>query len=576
MRFTVYYFDQTVPRVFVEKTDENGEKHIALSSPYNFVVRDEIVARVINAESQEEAVQFVDSGYSYYNIAPYKSIKPGEGIYFDQFANCYRASEYGFVIYDALKEKIRLLPCLQVSRDKITAYFVAFPTKFMKLPEYGDIETQLQRNNIITILDKKQIEESLRAIDASRPKVTRLEVAKGKEAVNGYEEYFIPLISIDKKAGRMLHDGRIDFREVGSIVEVVKEQEILRRIPPEKPVDGFNIYGEQITAVMEKKDGYLKGDNIVRSLHDENIFLSSIDGCLNVENKKISVLPYAIIKGNVDYESGNIDFRGSILVKGSVLSGFTVKAGGNVIVEKSVDDAFVETGGDLTIKMGVVGKGSTKIVCGGKLKTTYILNSSVEAMGEIEVEDSIINSRVFSNDRIVVTASHGKIMGGEVTARYEVVANVIGNPQESGTTITVGKSLVVEREMAEIRKQMNIIRENVDETIRKIRTSFGEDLFKNPKEFVSHLPAVKKKNCLILLKELSDSNKSLKELSGKYKETEEKNKLERQPSVVVTETVYGGTIINISKRRRLIEQKLANVKFFEDPDEKLIKYVSAV
>ncbi len=576
MRFTVYYFDQTVPRMFVEKTDESGEKHIALSSPYNFVVRDEIVARVVNADSQEEAVKFVDSGYSYYNILPYKSIKPGEGVYFDQFANCYRASEYGFVIYDALKEKIRLLPCLQVSRDKITAYFVAFPTKFMKLPEYGDIETQLQRNNIIAILDKKIIEERLHAIDASRPKVTRLEVAKGKEAVNGYEEYFIPLISIDKKAGRMLHDGRIDFREVGSIVEVVKEQEILRRIPPEKPVDGFNVYGEQIAAVMEKKDGYLKGDNIVRSLHDENIFLSSIDGCLNVENKKISVLPYAIIKGNVDYESGNIDFRGSILVKGSVLSGFTVKAGGNVIVEKSVDDAFVETGGDLTIKMGVVGKGSTKILCGGKMKTTYILNSSVEAMGEIEVEDSIINSRVFSNDRIVVTASHGKIMGGDVTARYEVVANVIGNPQESGTTITVGKSLVVEREMAEIRKQMNIIRESVDETIRKIRTSFGEDLFKNPKEFVAHLPAVKKKNCLILLKELSDSNKSLKELSEKYKQTEEKNKLERAPSVVVTETVYGGTIINISKRRRLIEQKLANVKFYEDPDEKLIKYVSAV
>ncbi len=576
MRFTVYYFDHTVTRMFVEKTDENGEKHIVLSSPYNFVVRDEIVARVVNADSPEEAGQSVDSGYSYYNIVPYKSIKPGDGIYFDQFSNCYRASEYGFVIYDALKEKIRLLPCLQVSRDKITAYFVVFPTKFMKLPEYGDIEAQLQRNNIITILDSKVIEERLKSIDASRPKVTRIEVAKGKEAVNGYEEYFIPLISIDKKAGRMLHDGRIDFREVGSIVEVVKEQEILRRIPPEKPVDGFNIYGEQIAAVMEKKDGYLKGDNVVRSLHDENIFLSSIDGCLNVENKKISVLPYAIIKGNVDYESGNIDFRGSILVKGSVLSGFTVKAGGNVVVEKSVDDAFVETGGDLTIKMGVVGKGSTKIVCGGKLKTTYILNSSVEAMGEIEVEDSIINSRVFSNDRVVVTASHGKIMGGEVTARYEVVANVIGNPQESGTAITVGKSLVVEREMAEIRKQMNIIRENVDETIRKIKTSFGEDLFKNPKEFVSRLPAVKKKNCLILLKELSDSNKNLKELSEKYKQTEEKNKLERQPSVIVTETVYGGTIINISKRRRLIEQKLTNVKFYEDPDEKLIKYVSAV
>jgi uncharacterized protein (DUF342 family) len=576
MKYMIYYFDVTVGRIFVEKTDENGEKYLTLSSPYNFVSRDEIIARPVNAESKEEAAVQVDKGYSFYTIETYKSTKPGDGVYFDQFAGCLRAMEYGFVIYDQTKERIRLLPPLQVSRDKIVANYIIFPTKFSKIPDYADIEKLLQRNNILAIQGKEDIDRKLAEIDPAKPRIHRIEVARGKEAVNGYDEYFIPIINIEKKAGKMLHDGRMDFKEVGSIIEVVKEQEILKKNPAEKPVNGFTIYGETIEAVMEKRDGYLKGDNIVQSLHDETIYLSGIDGCVNVENKKVSVLPYAIIKGNVDYESGNIDFNGSVLIKGSIMPGFSVKAKGNIIVEKNVDDAHVEATGDIQVKAGITGKGATKVIAGGKLKTLYILNSNVEAVDEIEVEDSIINCKVFSNDRISVTDKHGKIMGSDVTARHEIIVNAAGSPQENTTVLTVGKSLFVEREMAEIRKEMNIVREKVDETIRKIKASFGEDLFKNPKDFVAKLPTVKKKNCLILLKDLSESNRELKELTNRYKETEEKNKLEREPTITITDVVYPGTVINIQKRRRLIEQKIQNAKFFEDQEEKVVKFTSAV
>lgn len=576
MKYIIYYFDHKVTRIFIEKTDDKGEKYIALSSPYNFVAKDEILARVANAESTEEVTQYVDKDYGYYNIEKYTAVKHGEGVYFDQFSSCYRATEPGFVILDPAKSNIRIIPPLQVSRDKVTAYYVVFPTKFMKIPEYGDIEKILQKREIPAILEKDRIDEALRNIDVSKPKVSRIEVAKGKEAENGWNEYFVPLINLDKKAGKIMHDGRMDFREVGSIIEVVKGQEILRRIPPEKAVDGYDIFGEVISAVLEKRDGYIKGDNIIQSLDDENIFLSGIDGCLNADNKRVSILPYAIIKGNVDYESGNIDFNGSVQILGSVMPGFSVKANGNIIVENTVDDAFLEAAGNIVVKTGITGKGSVKVISGGTVKAHYILNSVVEAVGEIEVEDSIINSRVFSNDKISVTAKHGKIIGGEVTARHEIIVNVVGSAQENATTLTVGKSLFIEREISGIKKEMEVIREIVDETIRKIRTSFGEDLFKNPKEFVSRLPNVKKKNCLLLLKDLSENNKELKALTEKYKEVEEKNKLEREPVIVISDVVFPGTIINIQRRRRFIDQKLQNVKFYEDPEEKIIKFISAV
>jgi len=259
-----------------------------------------------------------------------------------------------------------------------------------------------------------------------------------------------------------------------------------------------------------------------------------------------------------------------------VLPGFSVKARGNIIVEKVVDDAILEAEGDISVKQGITGKGAIKITAGGKLSTNYILNSTVEAVLEVEVEDSIINSTVFSNDKVMVTAKHGKIIGGNITARHEIVVNTVGNAQGTTTTLSVGRSLFVEREILEIKKEMDIYRTAVEDTIRKIKASFGEGLFENPKEFVATLPAVKKKNCLLLLKDLSENNRKLKELAEKWRATEEKNKYEREPVIVITDTVYPGTVINIKKRRRQIDQVLKNVKFFEDPGDKLISFVSAV
>ncbi len=576
MKYILCYFDSKATRMFVEKKDEKGDTYVTLSSPYNFVFRDEIVARVVNAEDEEDARQKADKGYSYCNIIPYRSVKSGEGVYFDQFANAYRASEYGFVILDANQGKFKVVTPLTLNKDKTKAHFVIFPTKFLKIPSYKDIEEILQRRQIISIVDKSEIEEKLASIDINNPKVTRLEVARGKEPENGYDEYYIPLLSIEKKAGKVLQDGRMDFKEVGSIIEVTRDQEILRRIPKEKPVDGYTIFGEKIEAIVENREGYQIGENLVKSPHDENIFLSAINGCLNVDGKRIGVSPYAIIRGNIDYESGNIDFNGSVHVKESVLPGFSVKARGNIVVDGVVDDAILEAGGDITVKQGITGKGNGRITAGGKIKTNYILNTVLESEKEIEVEDSIINSTVFSNDKVVVSARHGKIIGGNITARHEIIVNTVGNPQGTPTVLYVGKSLLVERELIAIKREMDVYRANVEETIRKIKASFGESLFENPKEFVSKLPAVKQKNCLLLLKDLTENNKKLKELAEKWKTAEEKNKFEREPVVIVTDTVFPGTIINIKKRRREIDQILKNVKFFENPADKLISFTAAV
>ena len=576
MKITIFYFDPNVNRMFVEKTsEETGEKSVVLSSPYNFVMRDEIVARVVDVDDASDVKYNLDSGYTYNKTEKFKPFKAGEGIHYDEFAGCYRASGYGFVIFDRQTSRIKLKPALQVSKNKVKAYFIVFPTKFMKIPSYKDIEDELMGRNIVAVRDKDEIEQELQQVNLEKPVLHRILVGKGKDPVNGYKEYYLPLLELQKKAGKLLEDGRIDFKEVGSIIEVSKSQEILQKIPEQKPEDGYDIFGDPAPAEIVEKNGYQLGKNIVPSDSDEMIYVSAIDGCLDVDNRKISVLPIAVIKGHVDYETGNIDFNGSVHIMGSILPGFSVKAKGDIVVEKNVDDAFLEADGDITVHLGIGGKGDCVILSGGSVHTKYIINAKVEAVDLIEAEDSIINSRVIANDAIHVTAKHGKIIGGETIARHEIKVNVAGSPQETITDLTTGRSLFVERELAVLRKDLEKSKAEVDETLKKIKNSFSEEVFKNPKEFISILPPVKKKNCLILLKELSEGNKGLKVMLQQREAIEEKYKLERDPTITINDKVYPGTVLSIKKSKRKIEKEMSNAKFFEDPEEKVIRFSAA-
>ncbi len=576
MKYLLCYFHPKASKILVEKTAETGEKVLALSSHYNFAGKGEIVARAVSAESPEEARTFADPGMTVYGIEPNPGYKTGDGIYYDQMESCYRAAEYGFAVLDSTMQKIKLLEPVHYAKNKIHAYFLIVPTKLRKIPSYRDIEEFLMRKKIVTLLQKEHIEEQLAEINVDEPRLHRVLVARGKEPVHGYDEYYTSLVRYEKKAGKIMEDGRIDFKELDSILEIKKGTEVLKRHPKVKPVDGWDVFGDKVDGLYERKDSFIKGENLVESPEQPGILVAGLDGCLIMDGRKVSISPRVVIKGNVDYDSGNIDFSGSVQIMGSVMPGFTVKAKGDIIIEKNADDAYLEASGSIIVKQGLAGKGNMRAIAGGKIKAKFLLNCDIEAVGEIEVDESIINSRVFSNDKVMVTAKHGKILGGEITARHEVVANIIGVPKENLTKINAGRSLFVEREIVGIREEINAVQVQIDEVMMKLKTSFGEGVFDDPKKFIAILPPIKKKQCVTLITEIQNLNRTKKEIDARRVVAEEKLKLEREPVVVVTDCVYPGTVISIKKHIRRIDQKLDNVKFFDDMDTREIRYTSAV
>lgn len=573
MRKVILYFDPAAQAILVKKTAENGEVKVVLSSKHNFVSENEIVARIVDLKPGDEIDSHIDEGYNYHNVRDYFNFTVGSGVYFDESSKSYKASYYGFVV---LKEsKLMLLSPLVLSKDKVRAYYNVMPTRFGNLPSYNEIVEILHAEKIVSVITGDKYAKQIAAVDLNNPRLQRILVAEGRDPINGFDEYFEPLLSFEKQAGRILSDGRMDYKEVGSIIQVQKNQEILQAIAGVKSEDGYDIFGEKVPAVKVEKEGMKKGENLLQSGFDPSIYVSGIDGCISVVNGKVDVLPVAVINGDVGLDSGNINFNGTVHVTGSVLPGFKVQADSDIIVDKDVEDAQLTAGGDITVKLGVVGKESVRLVAKGNISARFMQNVKAEAGKSVTVDDSIINCDIVSYEKVSVTGKNGKIIGGKIAALYEINAHTMGTQAETMTSLTVGRNFILEIEIGKKRTEIIMIKERVEEINTSMKMQFGEEIFKNPKEYIKILPPMKKKTCLLLLNDLSSANNNLKKLIEEAKVIEEKMKLDKEPVIIATNKVYPGVVVNVRKSVKKIDRLIENVKFYEDQLDKSVRFVAA-
>ncbi|HPW51413.1 MAG TPA: hypothetical protein PKV85_03555, partial [Spirochaetota bacterium] len=127
-----------------------------------------------------------------------------------------------------------------------------------------------------------------------------------------------------------------------------------------------------------------------------------------------------------------------------------------------------------------------------------------------------------------------------------------------------------------IRIEINLKKESLEEVMTKIKTNFGGRLFEDPKKYIEVLPPIKKKQCLELLSEVSNINKRIKELGIQGMQVEQRLVLEEEPYIIIKEKIFPGATLNIKKRTRKIDSEISNAKFYESPEEKVIRYTAAV
>jgi len=264
----------------------------------------------------------------------------------------------------------------------------------------------------------------------------KVEVAEGLRPQNGKDAYILYHFETDQTKISLKEgaNGRVNFKDLGIIQNVVQNQKLAEKILAENGVDGKTVTGKILPA-RAGNDIQLPVGNNVHVGDDGNTVLADINGQVILVSGKINVEPVFTVEGDVNLKTGNIIFLGTVVITGNVEDGFSVKAAGNIEVKGTVSKAELDAEGEIVIYQGINGKGGGKIRAGKSLVSKFIENANVEAGNMVIVSDGIINSNVDAIKSIVVQGKRAAIMGGRLRAGEEINALVLGNSNSGTETI---------------------------------------------------------------------------------------------------------------------------------------------
>ncbi|MCL2374103.1 MAG: FapA family protein, partial [Treponema sp.] len=272
---------------------------------------------------------------------------------------------------------------------------------------------------------------------ADRPRYKeKVLVAEGLHPVNGRDAYIQYNFETDQGKIRLKEgsNGRIDFKELNIIKNVVEKQPLAKKMPPAQGTAGRTVTGKAIPAKNGRDIPLPVGKNAHVGDDDATIF-ADINGQVVIAGGKINVEPVYTVQGGVDLKTGNIIFLGTVIINGNVEDNFSVKAAGNIEVNGTVGKADLDAEGDIIVHHGITGKFTGTVKAGKSIWARFIENTKVEAGNMVVVSDGIINSHVDAYKRIICRGKRAHIVGGRLRATEEINAKILGSPTSGTETI---------------------------------------------------------------------------------------------------------------------------------------------
>ncbi len=290
----------------------------------------------------------------------------------------------------------------------------------------------LRSNRIVYGIDNEAVQR-LEDKPAYREPVL---VAEGQKPQNGKDAEMQFNFETDKTKLRLreAEDGRVNFKELGLIQNVVAGQPLARKAPPKPGEAGHTVTGKIIPA----RDGRDIPAPLGRNVHlaDDGItVIADINGQVTYIGGKINVEKLLSLDGDVSLKTGNIMFLGNVIVSGNVEDGFSIKASGNIEVRGNVGKCELEAEGDIVVHQGINAKSGGIVQAGKNVWAKFVENAHVEAGENIVVSDGIINSTAVAAKKIICQGKRASIVGGSYSACEEVNAKNIGSAVGGSETI---------------------------------------------------------------------------------------------------------------------------------------------
>ena len=472
---------------------------------------------------------------------------------------------------DGMAVRLRVRPhadaaiAVTVSADRMKATLAYTPSAGTGAgldPE--EVNAAIEKAGVVRGIDPERV---LAALDSVRKNLSLAGfiIAEGKRAgADRKERVVVHARMATGKSVAMREDGRADFHSQDKITRVAKGEHLATLLPPSgASADGWDVAGNTLPAPTEAEQSLAAGANVraTEELDGSVRFFAEIDGELSVGAGLVEVRVVHEIAGDVGLTTGNVKFSGTVRVSGSVQSGFSVVADGDIDVAEVVQAAFLSAGGSVEIGRGIKGEGKAIVRAKSGITTSFAEQATLLAVGDVRVRGACLRCRLVCNGRLHLASEKGSVMGGTVRARQGIVAQNLGSPGGARTEVSFGQDYLllekIEREQREIAKLKARIAE-LDTAMKGLLRAARRDeaaLSAARAEKLAAMKAIEQRGLLLIgMRDRFD---------------------EHVPSeVVVRGTLYPGVVVESHGRRFTVAAEKSNLRlFFSQVEGKILERI---
>lgn len=475
----------------------------------------------------------------------------------------FAAQSYGYVCL--IKDEISVVSPIWVAAEFQEAHFIHFPqVRKAPLPQRDWIENATQQTGVTSGLDDAAVEK-LCAERISATEKVAIQIASSRDPVAGTDARVDFSFDPTKRAGNVLEDGTIDFRERNAAVGVAAGDLIGELVAATTGESGVNVKGEDTPATPGEDRAFTAGQNVRTEAKDGGTaFIAKIDGAVNIAGDAIEVQPVFALSGDVDYDSGNIDLPTNVDIGGSVVSGFSVKSGGSVTVGGTIENgASVHAKGDVIVAKGIFGA-DTKVVALGNVETKFIQNSTVMAHENVTAGAYIINGIVRAGGEVKVEdgggSSGGSIVSGEVVAGKRVEAKRLGSPDTDRTVVGISGTAEQLERLTQLTRTIKAAEVEMPQLVKSLGLSRAD---------IGEIEAQLDRATERRRQNLEEPSRKLAELIRSHEQAlEEQVQLEgqiaasvAQGTVAVSDTVYADVYVQFGSETSRVSDDIKAVEF---------------
>lgn len=268
---------------------------------------------------------------------------------------------------------------------------------------------------------------------------------RGDEAQVVWHEGFDP-DAVPEDSG----DEHVDHYSTHSLTLVHEGDPVATIVERKAGVEGRDVLGNAIPA-PRGVDAPIVFDPKTFETRDDGTVNATRNGVLRLRHGECTVDEVLNIRGNVDFNSGNIDTEGAVLVSGGVKDRFVLRAKKDVEVRGLVEAATIETEGSLVLRKGMSARENGSVTVGGDLDAGFLSGMRGEIVGDLRLKREAMGCSLNIGGSIV--APGASIIGGETAASGSIEIGTLGSGAEAPTVLRVGSLPLLERELDEAKAE---------------------------------------------------------------------------------------------------------------------------